>query len=121
LPFGSFTLILTANAALLSVLHDTYVLIAPVFVSALLIDILYNRLKPSAERQVALRWFAFGTPVIYYGVYFVALALLPGQGVGWNFHMATGMPIMAGLIGLMLSFLVVPPPKAAQLKQENPA
>jgi hypothetical protein len=121
LPFGSFTLILTANAVLMSVLNDTQVLVVPVLVASLLIEILYNRLKPSAERQVALRWFAFATPVIYYGVYFIALALLPGQGVGWNVHMATGMPIMAGLIGLMLSFLAVPPPKAAQVKPANPA
>jgi Tol biopolymer transport system component len=120
LPFGSFAMILTANAALMSVLNDTQVFVAPVFISGLLVDILYNRLKPSADRWVALRWFAFATPVIYYGVYFLALALLPEQGVGWNFHMATGMPIMAGLIGLMLSFLVVPPPKAGQLKQGNP-
>jgi Tol biopolymer transport system component len=114
LPFGSFTLVLTANAALLSVLNDTYALIAPVFIASLIIDVLYNRLKPSPERPAALRWFAFATPLIYYGVYFLALAVLPGQGIGWNVHMVAGMPVMTGLVGLLLSFLVVPPPKAPQ-------
>jgi hypothetical protein len=107
LPFGSFTLLLTLNIALLSFMKDTYVLIMVALAAGLCIDALYVWLKSSVTRPADVRLFAFIMPVVLYLLYFLALKLT--TGVNWTIHLWLGTTFVAGIAGFLLSLLLVPP------------
>jgi hypothetical protein len=53
-----------------------------------------------------LHLFAFAMPAVYYLCYFLNLAIF--QGIQWSIHLWLGSVFMAGIVGLLLSYLVVP-------------
>ncbi len=119
LPFGSLTLILGLNTALITLMRSGSILDnaistgpVPLIVVALLAglagDALVARLKPSAERPAAFRLFAFALPFILYALYFAALALF-GGGIAWKIHLWAGSIVIAGIVGFLLSYAFVPP------------
>jgi hypothetical protein len=107
LPFGSLLLMFTLNALLMSFMQDHYRFIPAAALAGLGADLLIRWLKPSRERSGALRLFAFTVPVLYYVFYFVVMMLT--QGIGWSVHLWTGSIVLAGVIGLLLSYLIIPP------------
>jgi hypothetical protein len=112
LPFGSFTIMLTINLLLTSVLANPIppVLFVAVLavINGLLIDALNLALKPSVERVTALRLFAFLVPVVTEMIYFFAIQML--HGIAWVVHLWVGSIVLAGVVGLLLSYLLVPLP-----------
>jgi uncharacterized membrane protein HdeD (DUF308 family) len=117
LPIGSLTLILAGNATLMFLLGESYSSAQwPVLVAALIggvvADLLLATFRPSAQRLMSLRLFAFSTPFVFFLIYFAAL-LLTG-GIWWRIHMWLGVTFLAGIVGLGLSFLLVPPPMPAE-------
>jgi hypothetical protein len=54
------------------------------------------------------RLLAVGVPAIWYGAYLVAVAVTQ-DGLGWSIHMIIGAPVIAGVVGMLLSVLVFPP------------
>jgi hypothetical protein len=44
---------------------------------------------------------------LYYALYF--LVLLVTKGVGWSMNLWMGSIVMAGIVGLLVSYLLVPP------------
>lgn len=106
LPFGAFTMIFTINIALLSILGNHYNLIPAAALGGLGADVLYWRLKPSTERPGTLRLFAFAAPAFFYLCYFLNLQII--RGIQWTIHLWLGSVFMAGIAGLLLSFLMVP-------------
>lgn len=109
-PLGAWTLLVLLPAALISVIHDEYRLLPGVLVAGLVGDALLVLLRPSAARPLALRCFAFMAPAVLYGCYFTALAA--DGGINWSIHMWSGAILLAGVVGLLLSFLVMPPQEA---------
>jgi hypothetical protein len=109
LPLGSLALILTINASVVaSVFGPTQYRLAPIMaLSGLAADGLLGWLRPSAARVGALRVFAFAVPALLYTLYFVMLLLT--TGVEWPMPVWTGSIVLAGLVGLGVSYLVVPP------------
>jgi hypothetical protein len=112
LPAGSITLVFTLNGLLMCTLdpYDEYGLIIPVMLTGLVGDGLLARLKPSPERPWAFRLFAFLIPVVFYLFYFEALLLM--KGWWWSVHLWTGAIVLAGLVGWLLSYLILPPQEA---------
>ncbi len=108
LPLGSLTLIVTLNALLVSVLRDQYQLIPAAIVAGLLGDLLVWRVRPSLDRPASVRLFAFAVPVIFYSGYMLTLQLT--GGIGWSIHLWLGTIVVAGIVGLLLSYLVLLPP-----------
>ena len=111
LPIGSFALLFGLNGLLISFLAGNTSIISVALVSAfigLLIDVLNVALRPSTERVVAVRVFAFAVPFVYNLVYFGGLLATYGS-FGWSVHLWTGSIVMAGIAGLLLSYLLVPP------------
>jgi hypothetical protein len=111
LPAGSFAVIFCINGLLISVLAGSTPIIEVGILSALigvLVDLLNVTLRPSTERLLALRVFAFAVPFINYAIYFAVLFALKGS-IAWSIHLWTGSIVMAGVIGLLLSYLMVPP------------
>lgn len=108
LPFGSLTLIFTLNIILMSFMQDQFILIPVAFLAGLSADLLIRYLRPSRERVGALRIFAFAVPTILYLLYFLDILLL-ADGTWWTIHMWMGSAVLAGVTGLFLSYLWVPP------------
>ncbi|GAC1367771.1 MAG: hypothetical protein PVS3B1_36940 [Ktedonobacteraceae bacterium] len=108
LPLGSFTFLLTINAIALSFMQDHYLAIPMAAVAGLLVDILYQWLRPSVARVSELRIFAAAAPAILYLVYFLALSLT-GSIVVWSIHLVAGSIIVSGITGWLLSYLLAPP------------
>ena len=111
LPFGSLTLILTLNAFALSFMQDDYWSIPVAFVGGAAADLLLHRLKPSDANPGALRWFAMAVPLVLYLIYF--LTLIVTRGIWWSVHMWAGAIVLAGVTGLLVSYLLVPPARPA--------
>jgi hypothetical protein len=112
LPCGSLTLLLTANTTLMWVMKYNrasgyWALLIAAFAAGLIGDLLLVHLKPSMESTWALRLFAFSVPFIL--VLFNHLALIATVGMWWTIHMWLGVPFVAGVVGLLLSYLAQPP------------
>jgi hypothetical protein len=112
LPRGSLTLLLTVNTGLMWALRYNrnsafWALLLAAFAAGLVGDVLLAWLKPSAVRRTAMRAFAFSLPFIF--VLFAHLAVLATAGMWWKIHTWLGVPFVAGVAGLLLSFLASPP------------
>jgi len=112
LPFGSMTVIFTVSSALVSVLADQYVFIVAALAAGLIADVLLWRLKPSSTRLVEFRICAFAIPTVFYSLYFLVVQLT--GGINWSIHFWMGSIVLAGVIGLLLSYLLLPPFGAVQ-------
>lgn len=110
LPFGAVTLIFTLDVALAVLPHGYYLFIPVALLAGLAGDLLLRYLKPSAERPGALRVFAFAVPVILYALYFLVLTVT--GGVSWSVELWAGAILLAGTVGLLLSYLQLPPAQA---------
>lgn len=106
-PFGSMTLLFTRAIGPLAAAHEQFLFVAVAVAGGVLADLLRAQLQPSAERRWALRAFAFLVPVVLFGVYFLALGA--ADGVSWSIHLWTGAILQAGVAGLLLSYVLVPP------------
>ena len=115
LPLGTLTFVFTVNVALMGVFKDNYPLIPSATVAGLIADILLWWSQPSLARLDALRFFAFSVPVAFFLCYFIPIILT--VGITWKIHLWLGSCIMAGLVGLGLSY-VMAPPKSAETPAE---
>ncbi len=104
LPFGSLTLLIALNAALMAAFRDRYVLLPGALVAGIAADALLALLKPSLDRPVRLALVAFLVPVIFYDLFFLTLKLT--VGISWRIHLWLGAILLAGLVGLLLALLL---------------
>ncbi len=112
LPVGSMTLIIAGNSLLMGVFHYKEISAYPQalvagLVGGILADLLFWFLKPSTERTGALRIFAFVVPMTLTLLYL--LILMETVGIWWTLPVWTGVIFLSGVIGLLLSCIVVPP------------
>ncbi len=107
LPFGALTLTFTLTHLAVSVPQDTYYLLPVALLSGLTADILLKLLRPSADGCNGLRLFAFTVPVVLYLLYFLELQLI--AEIDWTIHMWMGSTVLSGIVGLLLSYLLIPP------------
>jgi hypothetical protein len=108
LPLGSFTLLFGLNATLMSFMQDQYHLIPGAALAGLGADLLVRWLKSLTERSGALRLFALTVPIMYYVLYYVALIVT--RGLEWSVHVWTGSIVLSGVVGLLLSYVLIPAP-----------
>jgi hypothetical protein len=110
---GSLTVLFTFNTSLMAFMRDIflstspYVLVLVAILGGIAADLLLWWLGPAAERPGRLRFFAFLVPTILYTLYFLALMLT--GGIWWSVPMWTGSVVYAGIVGWLLSYLLVPP------------
>jgi hypothetical protein len=69
-------------------------------------DVLLWRLRPSDSRRVQLHAFAFLLPVVYFTLYLGVV--IASVGSGWTVHSLSGMVVLSGVIGLLLSIVATP-------------
>jgi hypothetical protein len=117
LPLGAFTLIYAINSTVSSLMAKRSLVIAVAILATLtgfLLDLLYQWLKPDAEDKAALRLFAFAVPVVTNSIYFLGLFAI--KGIAWSVHLWVGSIVMAGVVGLLLSYVLVPPQEPTEQK-----
>lgn len=113
LPRGSLTFLVSVNALLVLFMHQKYLvtgflpLLAANVLAGIAGDGLLVLLRPSADRDIALRLFAFGLPFCQYLFYFLAVEL--HGGIWWSIHLWTGAIVIAGITGWIASYAVFPP------------
>ena len=111
LPFGAITLIFTIAVGLLSAAHEQFRFILVALAGGLIADLLLLWLRPTAERREALRVFAFAVPVALFALYFLTVTVT--EGLSWPPSLWIGAILEAGVVGLLMSYLVTPPQDAA--------
>ena len=83
-------------------------------------DLLYRVLQPSLDQPISFRLFAFLVPTMFYTLYFVDLAIVGPiifqSGILWSAPFWAGAPVIAGITGFLLSYVMLPP---AQVVEER--
>ncbi len=114
LPVGSITLIIGLDgiAMILMSSRDTPIdaqlsFISVAVAAGVIGDLVLWRLRPSAARPFALRILATTVPAAYFTLYLAVVGLR--YGYGWSMPFLTGSVFLCGTIGLLLSFVAIPP------------
>ena len=107
LPVGTLTFMLTVNIALMGIMRDELMGVPTAVLTGIFGDILLLWLRPSPRRPTQFRLFAFLLPFILYVLYVVIVEITADSW--WTIHMLAGLPVLAGIVGFLLSFLVLPP------------
>lgn len=113
LPFGSITLVIGLSSLLMAAMQGQTLGIEPVVMfgvgmaAGLIADLLLAGLRPAPSGPMAFRLFAFSVPFALYSVYFAVLALT--IGMWWSIHVWAGAIVVSGLVGVLISYLLVPP------------
>lgn len=110
LPSGALLLLLTVAGLCTSALKDHEVFAIAAVAGGLVAEVLVAVLRPGPRRLAEVRVLACAVPVATYGAYFGEVGAL--GGTWWSVPMWTGAIVLAGLFGLLVSFLVFPPPAA---------
>jgi len=115
LPSGGVTILVGLNTVAMGFLFDRGAyprgVVLAMIVGAVLADLLRVWLRPSVASPRAFRVFAVAQPVLLYAAYFAALGAT--SGLGWSTHLWLGVVVFAGVIGWLISYLVLPPRVAA--------
>jgi hypothetical protein len=91
------------------------VLFAAPVIGGLALDCLILWIHPSADHPIRLRLFAFlATIPLFLSFFLVAIAT---YGITWKIHLWLGSVVIAGIFGLMLSYLVFPPQMSADITE----
>jgi hypothetical protein len=109
LPVFGLTVLLTTHTALMitQTSQTQPVLVMAGLLTGLLGDLFRVRWGFPDPAKAPLRIFAFVLPSVLFGLFFFFLLL--SQGVGWSIHLWLGSVVMAGVVGLLTSYLLVPP------------
>ena len=107
LPFGSLTLLVGLNGAMLGSLEQHFELIPVAVVGGLLADLVVLWLRPGPERVTALRIASFLGPIGVSSLYLLVVELT--RGIGWPVTLWLGSILVSGAIGFLLSCLTVRP------------
>lgn len=107
LPFGAFTFVFTVHMTLMVALNDNILLLPAAVLTGIAADILAQWFKPADTRLIKLRLFAFMVPVSLFLFYFLGIFLLWGSW--WSIHLWLGAVALSGVVGLLLSYVAVPP------------
>lgn len=124
LPFGTFAFMFGLNGALMVVFspHSLLVSVPTALLGGLAADLVYRFLQPSLDQPASVRLFAFLVPAMFYALYFVDLAIVGPVifqgGIIWSVPFWAGAPVIAGIAGLLLSFVMIPPAQVAEEKDE---
>jgi len=106
LPIGYATIVLTLIAIPLSTMQAHYLMIPISFIAGILVDAGYFFLKPSTQCPTQFRLYAVVAAATLYAVYMITLEIT--MTVVWTVHMAIGSVIVIGIMGWLLSYLVLP-------------
>jgi hypothetical protein len=115
LPAGGFAILSAVNSLAMGVLYDggpyPWAAVAALVVAGVAVEIVRLALRPGSARPAAFRAFAFTAAALPSCAYFAALAIT--EGLAWSPHLWLGTIVFVGVVGLLLSYLLLPPRLAA--------
>jgi hypothetical protein len=121
IPFGTATVVYTVFGVQAEAVRalNTPMVFVTVVLCGIAVDLLARWLRPGPSRQ--RRYWAFGglAPVVTWAVYFAVSVITVGK-VPSVVEFWTGMPIIAGLLGLALAALLLPGAGALAAPAETP-
>lgn len=109
LPPGALTIMVGLNGIAMILMRGHATLAVQLTFSLVAIaagaigDALVWRLRPSGDRTVQLRAFAFAFPALYWALYLTVVAL--GVGTRWTTHELAGIVFVSGIVGVLVSFV----------------
>jgi hypothetical protein len=113
LPMGTLPIVLVLNAAAMNLMHSR----GPITIELLFIgvalatgaigELLIRMLRPSPARPIALRVVAALVPMVFWSLYFTEVFFV--RGLGWSFTFLSGAVVLCGVVGLLLSYVAIPP------------
>ncbi len=108
-PFGTFTLMFALNTIGMTVIGGSvgWYSVTASAAAGLFADAFIAFYKPSPKRILEFRALALLLPLVIWGLHYLVRHL--GGGISLEREFWTGITVMAGLTGLVLSVLVVPP------------
>ena len=124
LPFGTFAFMFGLNGALMVVFSPNSLLVSvpTALLGGLAADLVYRFLRPSLDQPASVRLFAFLVPAMFYALYLVDLAIVGPiifqGGITWSAPFWAGVPVIAGITGFLLSFVMLPPLQVAEEKEK---
>jgi hypothetical protein len=107
LPLGWPTFLFTLNALGMGIFHATPWVSLVGGLAGIAADGLYRWLQPNVQQPQRLRLWSALVPVILYSLYFLALLIL--GGIWWPIHLWAGGIALAGVMGWLMSYLILPP------------
>jgi hypothetical protein len=107
LPIGSLTILIGLSGAMMTVISDFHWYIAVAVLAGVVGDFLVGLLRPDPGRARQVRILVFTVLAAWFALYLLYLGVW-GEGVGWSVHMILGAPVLAGTVGLLLSFIAFP-------------
>lgn len=104
---GVLSICFVLNTVAMAWMIDAWEFLPGTVLVAMLVEYGARGLYPLEQRVQAFRAFAFVVPVASAANTFFALALT--TGVWWSVHTWAGSIVLAGIAGLLLSYVAVPP------------
>ncbi|HEV3234936.1 MAG TPA: hypothetical protein VG329_10355 [Candidatus Dormibacteraeota bacterium] len=114
LPFGALTVVLGVTGIMTTLIVAPHPVLAVGVVGGLVADELIRALRPSRARRLQVRGFAAAVPSAMALTYFFVLS--QAGGVWWPANIWAGSVVAAGIVGVLVSLLILP-----ALKIERPA
>lgn len=113
---GALTFFIAVNALgngfLLSHRSFPLTVFVAILIAGVVIDVLYRQMQPSSAHPWRLRLFAFAVPAVVTGFYLGAVEM--SEGLWWSVHLWGGMIVLSGIVGMLGSYLMTPPPLPSQ-------
>lgn len=106
-PKGLLTIVLTLNIFAMGTMRENAVLCIAAGITGIIGDLLLDRLYPYEKHLPAIRMMLFCIPALFLSLYFGYI--ITTQGTWWSVHMWTGSAFIAGISGLLISFVAWPP------------
>jgi hypothetical protein len=102
--------------------HSLLISFPTALLGGLAADLVYRFLRPSLDQPTSVRLFAFLVPAMFYTVYLADLAIVGPiifhSGILWSAPFWAGTPVIAGLAGFLLSFVMLPPAQVVEEKDQ---
>lgn len=102
--FGSFAFIFTLNGLALSILEDHYWFALSALSAGLCIDVFLYAIRNKVFKLIWFRVASFVIPFILFLFYVVFVMFY--DGTWWSVHSWTGVPVIAGIVGLLVGYVV---------------
>lgn len=106
LTLGAFTLILGLLGFLVTALIPTFEFLPAMLITGILTDGLYYGIRDRWSLVRTVRLIGAGLPIILFTLYFATVAIQ--YGLVWSDHIWTGGIVSAGLVGLLMSYVILP-------------
>lgn len=108
LPPGTFTFLFGVTSVASTFPELDFEFVPAIVVAGVFADILYRFTRPSLERIRSFRLFATLVPLVAFGLYYVTISVVSTMSIVWTIHVWAGSVVLAGVTGLLLSYLMVP-------------